>query len=318
MKLNRFPLILSIILIFTFILACDNDKKDSADSKNDKKTTETKTDTNKKIDKTDEEEEKKIILDEEYFSETTKVQMRDDDNKMIELVIDKKDIVVKINQIDTVPWPNVKLYVSLTDKEGKPIRLINPKLFSVKENGELRGIKDIRQHQNTKDSEKTPLNIILAIDKSGSMSWDDRKRVLPVKDQPITYAKNAAVTFIENLDVLQDNCEIVAFDHELYDLGINNQAIRDIMELTADGDTALYGTLYKSVQKLTKKDGAKAVILLTDGKNDVVRVKNAELKNMSLDKGISLADELSIPVFTIGFGKFVDRGNLENYCPQNS
>ena len=309
-KLKLVLIVFSFILLFSFI-ACD--EKDDAGSSDKANTTE-KID-NKKDEKKDKDKDKEDDIEvggvqEDPNSPTTKVEMRKEKRKVV-IIIEKSDIIVRINQIDTSEWPEVKLYTSLTNKDGDPLRLMNKSLLTVKENGSPMFISDISQLQNKKGADKTALNIILAIDKSGSMASDGRK-IMPVNEQPLTYAKNAAITFIENLDIIEDNCEVLAFDHEIYELGINNQAVRDIMELDAQGDTALYGTLYKSVQKLNKKKGAKAVILLTDGRNDIKRVKSQELRDMTLDKGLELADELSIPVFTIGFGDGVDREILKS------
>lgn len=269
--------------------------------------------------KAEEEEQKRIeeeqarlaalVSEEERTSDVIAVKRMTPEN-VVSVKIPKKDVIVKINQIENKDYPMVKLFVSVTDKDGNPLELENPNLFVVEENGEeisRSEIKDIVQQSKAKDTELIPLSAVLAIDKSGSMALNaDETKKLPEEEQPIFFAKNAAIEFLDKIQSY-DNVEFIAFDHNIQSLGTNYEALEKISAIEASGHTALYGALFTSVNTLEDKDGIKAVILLTDGKNDVARVaEDNKLSHMPLDNGLELAAQQSIPVFTIGLGKGVD------------
>jgi DNA repair exonuclease SbcCD ATPase subunit len=260
-----------------------------------------------------EEEEKAklaaLVSDEERTSDEIAVKRMTPEN-VVRVKIPKKEVIVKINQIENKDFPMVKLFVSVTDKDGNPLELENPNLFVVEENGEeisRSEIKEIVQQSKAKDTELIPLSAVLAIDKSGSMALNaDETKKLPEEEQPIYFAKNAAIEFLDKIQSY-DNVEFIAFDHNIQSLGTNFSALEKISAIEASGHTALYGALFTSVKTLEDKDGIKAVILLTDGKNDVARVpEDNKLSHMPLDMGLDLAAKQSIPVFTIGLGKGVD------------
>jgi len=234
---------------------------------------------------------------------------------IVRVKIPKTDVIVKINQIENKDYPMVKLFVSVTDTEGHPLELDNPNLFVVEENGvELlkSEIKSIIQQKSAKDMDLIPLSAVLAIDKSGSMALTpDEKIKLPEEEQPMFFAKNAAIEFLNKIQSF-DNVEFITFDHNISYLGTNFAALEKISALSASGHTALYGALFSSVKSLENKEGIKAVILLTDGKNDVAKVpEDNKISHMPLESGLELATKLSIPVFTIGLGKGVDHSVLE-------
>ncbi len=225
-----------------------------------------------------------------------------------------RDIRVQINQIDNSSFPFVKCFVSVTDREGNPLS-VDPKLFNVEENG-FRipdgKIRSIEKHAHTDiEGDKgpfIPLNAILAIDKSGSMI---EAGVKP-ENQPINSAKEAATEFINQVQTEKgDIVKVIAFDGDVHYLGANENAISEIKRLNAKGDTALYGVLYTAVRELEQGSGVKAVILLTDGRNDTRGSVNPQMKKITLADGLGLSEKLSIPVFTIGFGDKADTETLK-------
>ncbi len=255
-----------------------------------------------------------LVSEEEKLSDEIAVKKLTPE-AIVKVKIPKQDVIVKINQIENKDFPNVRLFVSVTDKDGNPLELENPNLFIIEENGEelpRAEIKEIQQQKSAKDTELIPLSAVLAIDKSGSMALNAEETVkLAEEEQPIFFAKNAAIEFLDKIQSY-DNVEIIAFDHNIENLGKNYRALEKIASIQASGHTALYGALYSSVRTLESKEGIKAVILLTDGKNDVERVpEENKLSHMPLESGLELAEKLSIPVFTIGLGKGVDHTVLK-------
>lgn len=230
---------------------------------------------------------------------------------VIRVVLPKEEIIVNINSIDNKNYPVITLYVSVTDKDGAPLEVEDINEFYIEENGEplpSSRIVSVVQQKNTDLT--TPVNMILAIDKSGSMADDGERRNVPVEEQPLTFAKDAAISFIRGIGEA-DTVQCIAFDGDLHPLGTNADAIESIQGLQPLGATALYGALYNSVMEVQDKPGIRSVILMTDGKNDIGVSTMDWLKDITLQEGITLADEASVPVFTIAFGEGADRQILQ-------
>ncbi len=232
------------------------------------------------------------------------------DGKISKIETKSKDVVIKINQIVTKGFPKIQLYVSVTNKDGQPVELANTDIIFLEENGKLvpkNQMIDIRQQKNKETL--APLNLVLAIDKSGSMAYDGKVKAAGA-EQPIEFAKKAAIDFIEKMND-KDNIQVIAFDGDIHYLDENHYAVKHIRNLEANGSTALYAALYHSVSKIKYLGGIRAVILMTDGKNDLRSNFNPALEKISLGKGLEQARIYSIPVFTIGFGKAADRKTLQ-------
>ncbi|MDH4129805.1 MAG: VWA domain-containing protein, partial [Spirochaetota bacterium] len=220
-----------------------------------------------------------------------------------------RDFKVSISQIDNSKFPEVTLLVSVTDTDGNPL-VVNKDFFNIEENGfkipKSNIISIVQKKDVDKKSVSRPLNILLAIDKSGSMQGNAKD----IGNQPLTFAKDAAIEFIRQAQK-NDTVQVIAFDGDIHRLGTNEFAVRRIKSLQPKGSTALYGVLLSSVKELQMGGGIKSVILLTDGRNDTRGTINLELKSVTLEMGLHAADQLAIPVFTIGFGSKADDETLK-------
>jgi len=205
--------------------------------------------------------------------------------------------VVSILQINKDKFPEIKLSVSVVNNKGEPVT-ISPDVFEVRENGNmvLANVKKVKSSEKT----YTPITILLAIDRSPSMleELDGTKT-----GKPFQRAKDAALEFISKLSP-QDKVKIVAFDYNALPLGdytTDKEYYKSkLQNLKTGRGTGLYNILKYAVQDIAKIKGEKAVILLTDGKNDVRRASE-EIKKITLEEGIEIAKKNTIPVYTIGF-----------------
>lgn len=320
MKAIKFILTLSL---FVFLLSCDkqspqqntveNNKNNSVSNqkelaeKNEKLTYDRLT-----------KEAQKQISDTEFITreEIIKADVTATNPRTKEKV---RDFKVNITQIDNSKFPEVSLIVSVTDKDGHPLN-VDPDFFVIEEHGlkiPKNQIISVRQKMASSGFNKNdfPLNVILAIDKSGSMAGVGKYKENDPKKQPLWYAMKASVSFIKQANP-DDLIQALAFDGDLHPLGSNLEAIDKIRELKPKGSTALYGALLASTQMLQIGKGLKAVILLSDGKNDTKGTINKSLKRVTLQQGILEADRLSIPVFTIGFGKGFDEYTLKKIAKE--
>jgi len=116
-----------------------------------------------------------------------------------------------------------------------------------------------------------PIDVVLVIDKSGSMNW----AIDGSKDNSggrIAAAKNAAKTFIGQMDPDRDRVGLISFASETskeMDLTNNFTRVkRKINALSSDGATQLRQAIYEAIlmQKNQEQSGAvKAVVIMTDG-----------------------------------------------------
>ena len=201
--------------------------------------------------------------------------------------------VITINRIDRDELPVIKLTVSVTDKDGNPVQ-VPSEVFKVEEEG----VEVPIEVKHSKDLKLTrPFSVVLMVDKSGSM-----------KGEAFKQAQAAAVSFIDRLSE-KDRVLVLAFGSDIVPLGAlspKSQELTDkINALKAEGGTALYAALYDSLSRISASPGEKAVILLTDGKNDV-RASSEEIKKTTLEEGLELARKMAIPVYTVGFGEGAD------------
>lgn len=144
------------------------------------------------------------------------------------------------------------------------------------------------------ESRRTPVNVAIVLDKSGSMSGEK-----------IHYAREAAIMAIDRLNA-DDIVSVVAYDH-VVDVLVPATRVSDpapiqraIARLGAGGNTALFAGVGKGAAELRKfldRNRVNRIILLSDGLANVGPSSPAELGRL----GASLARE-GISVTTIGLG----------------
>jgi Ca-activated chloride channel homolog len=144
------------------------------------------------------------------------------------------------------------------------------------------------------EGKRTPANVLLVIDKSGSM-----------QGERIAQAKEAALMAVERLGE-RDVLGVVAYSDDAFVLSPaarlrNTDAVRqDIRRLRADGRTALYAGVSQGIRELTPFVDPYAVnriILLSDGLANVGPATPKELEGLGRE-----AAQANITVSTIGLG----------------
>jgi len=157
----------------------------------------------------------------------------------------------------------VNLNVSATDNAGKAIPDLKREDFSVYEDG-------VKQQISFFSPERSPFNLVLLIDLSGSM-----------KDE-LELIKETALHFL-NVISAQDSVAVVTFTTDVTvvsQLTKDREDLRDSIEfmLAPAGGTAFYDALgYALVEVLRKVKGQRnAVIAITDGEDNVLQRKLME------------------------------------------
>lgn len=210
------------------------------------------------------------------------------DRKLPTLQIDFEE--VKVNQ-----FPFMELFFSITDPQGRSAASLGQGNFRLYENNIL-----VRKFELTMD--KTPLSVVLLLDRSGSMF------------PSLLHMKMAARKFISMLEP-EDEVMLIDFSDEpkvLCAFSTDKDKLNACLStLKAYGPTALYDSLYRSVLELADhKRGRPVVVALTDG-TDQNEKKTAHLSRHTLKEVVERALVEKIPINAIGLGKSVSKRELQ-------
>ncbi len=193
---------------------------------------------------------------------------------------------VRITQVDNSRFPNVTVYVSVTDSAGNPVG-VDPATIQISENGQLMQPTDVRGGGDVAGGEATPVTTVLVIDISGSME----------KGNKISAAKEAAKAYVNGMQG-GDQVGIVAFDSNVYEVqpitSDKSALISAIDGLNTGSDTAMYNAILKAAVSLENVQGRKAVLVLSDGMDN----QSSSTENNIVDS----VGPSGLTVSAIGFG----------------
>jgi len=149
------------------------------------------------------------------------------------------------------------VYVSVTDAAGEPYG-IDPGRLVLRENDVIIQPDQLQDEAGVVDA----LTTMLLIDVSGSMEVDDK----------LSIAKAAARAYVDQMRT-GDQIGVMAFNTAVaytQPITSNGSTVKTaINALEADGDTAMYDALIEAVDILTPIQGRKAIIVLTDGMDNM-------------------------------------------------
>jgi VWFA-related protein len=200
-------------------------------------------------------------------------------------------VVMTLNQINIARFPEINIYLTVADERGTPLKGLESKNFRVQEDGNSVPVKGVFPLEKGDE----PLSVILAIDRSGSM-----------RGQPMRDALKAAKDFIKEMRAI-DRVGLVSFDDHVTVItrpyADKGPLLKAIGKIKVGKDTALNDAIMKSLQLLSPFIGRRAVVVLTDGK---------ENRSKATREGtIQQAVGMGVPIITVGLGKEVDVAALE-------
>jgi len=151
----------------------------------------------------------------------------------------------------------VSVALNVVDEHGAPVPGLAVDDFELAEDGKPQKISFFDKESTT------PLQIVLAIDGSGSVMPDDRLE------------RDAAKSFVRSLLRPQDRLDLMSFSDDVAELvSFTNDAKRidsGLGKVVRGDATALYDAVYLASQRLTEEpstNGARrVVVLITDGEN---------------------------------------------------
>jgi VWFA-related protein len=203
---------------------------------------------------------------------------------------------IRITQVDNSKFPQVTVYVSVTDANGQPVG-VDSSAVQISENGQVMKTTASATSVNGQAS-KGPgqLTTLLVIDVSGSMATANK----------LTQAKAAADAYINQMRP-GDQAAVVTFDTHVsvvQAITTDHQALtKAIDSLQSGSDTAMFDALMSAEQLLANVNGRKAIVLLTDGMDN--RSKNNE------DAVIKTIGPSGLTISTIGLGNPQDVKSLQ-------
>jgi VWFA-related protein len=163
-----------------------------------------------------------------------------------------EQLTIRITQLDTSNFPEVTVYVSITDTEGDPVGL-DPARIILMENQQTIPVDQIQGA-----GEVDPLTVLLALDISGSMLYVGK----------LDAAKQAAKLFVNQLRS-SDRVGLLTFHTEIdyiQPVTAERELILDAIDrVEAKDDTAMYDALLEGIQVLSEIKGRKAIVVITDG-----------------------------------------------------
>jgi Ca-activated chloride channel homolog len=190
---------------------------------------------------------------------------------------------IKITQVDNSKFPQVTIYVSVTNAAGQPVA-VDPATIQISENGQVMQAADVN---GGNQGGVGPLTTMLVMDVSGSMD----------KNGKIDGAKAAAKAYVDQMrpedqaGLMVYNTQVNYLQQLTKDHSVLTQAVDGIK---TGGDTAMYDALIAAQAALKDVTGRKAIIVVTDG-----------LDNRSTHKAndvIAGVKQNSLSISTIGLG----------------
>ncbi len=200
--------------------------------------------------------------------------------------------LVFVNSPDTLAEMDiqfVELYTSVLDRQGRPVPGMTQKDFSVSEDGVKQEIARFEQVSDL------PIHAAVALDISASMAAN------------LDESREAALRFLEQTIQPKDRASIITFNDR------PNLAVKFTKDLTtlagglaglkAERGTALYDTIIFSLFYFNGVKGQRALLLLSDGKDEGSR--------FSFEDAQDYARRAGVTIYAIGLGDDVDRKKLE-------
>jgi Ca-activated chloride channel family protein len=188
----------------------------------------------------------------------------------------------------------VELYTSVTDRQGRPVEGLAAKDFKVLEDGVP---QTIARFERVTD---LPIHAAVALDVSASMA------------DSLEQARAAALQFLEQSVRPKDRAALVTFnDRPLLAVKFTkdvNVLAGGLAGLKAERGTALYDTIVFTLFYFNGVKGQRAILLLSDGKDEGSR--------FGWDEALDYARRAGVAIYPIGLGPQVEKPKLKKLAEE--
>jgi len=203
---------------------------------------------------------------------------------------------VDVHSVDVSQFPINFVYYTTQDASGKYLGPVDESEVELYEGGVEEKVWSEEEEQHF------PASLVLILDSSGSMK------------KAMGDVLSAARSLVDKLGV-NDQTEIVDFDSKVQVVQRftnSKKALSSVLNtISAGGGTALYDATARGIQDVKKRPGLKAIVLLTDGKDENAR-GDGPGSTITLGKLKGVLKSARIPVYVIGLGEGVDKPILED------
>ncbi len=176
----------------------------------------------------------------------------------------------------------VTVLTSVTDAAGAPVSGLRAQDFAVYDNGQPQKIALFEQQTNV------PLNLVLALDTSGSVRKD------------LGAERDAAKHFARSILRPQDSMSLIEFAtdvHQVVPFTNNLKSIEHgLNTLHGGAATALYEAIQKASESLAPRDGRKVLVLVTDGGDTVDTVTYRQALEAALRGEVLVYSLIDVPI----------------------
>lgn len=181
-------------------------------------------------------------------------------------------------ELDEVKVQFVELYTSVVDRNERPLQGLGKEDFQILEDGRAQEISRFERVENL------PIHVGVVIDSSASMlgTLDD--------------VRNAALAFFDRAITAKDRAAVITFNNFprlAVELTNDRSALGGALAgLAPEGRTALYDSLMFSLYYFASVKGQRAILLLSDGKDEASR--------FNFEQTLDYARRAGITIYTIG------------------
>jgi Ca-activated chloride channel family protein len=176
----------------------------------------------------------------------------------------------------------VNVFLNVTDADGAPVGGLTQDDFSLSEDGIPQKITYFDRQTDM------PLNIVLAIDTSGSVRKD------------IDIERHAAHDFVRALLRPVDHLALIDFNSDVREVVPFTSDVRRIDDglnnLDVGPATALYDAIYLAAQELAPRRGRKVLVLITDGGNTVKGVDYDDALQQAIRSEVMVYSLIDLPI----------------------
>lgn len=184
-----------------------------------------------------------------------------------------------VDYVESVDVRAIQVNVGVFDRRGSFVRDLTPDRFTILEDG-------VRQEITHFADEDSPLELVLAVDVSGSMGT------------AIEDLKGAVRQFLSQLKPI-DHVTLVAFNEEMFVLTRRetDAAAREraVDALASWGSTSLYDVIVRSLDLLSRQPGRRGLVVFSDGED-----RSSQTTLEVVDRAVKASDAT---LFTVALGK---------------
>ncbi len=205
-------------------------------------------------------------------------------------------LCLHIQQLVPNTYNQLLAYVNLIGANGQPVVGLDPKDVKVTIDGQAVQLQDLSEVTDI----GTPITAAVVLDTSGSMAADNK----------LPEAKAAIKSFAQSLSN-EDKVALYQFAgtgpsgvKRLLNFTTNHGQLGKVIDpLQPAGHTPIYDALYQVAHDMASVSGRKLAILQTDGNDDS--------SQHTLQEALKLAEQVHLPVYTIGLGSDADLTTLQ-------